>query len=230
MCVFDLEGVLTDSGVLHAAAWAETFDPFLLELSERTGWQFIPFDTTADYRDYIEGRSRLEGVHVFLASRGIQVREDEAVSLADRKRDALTRRLRGRGVTALPGARRYLEAAGYAGLRRVVVSASTRTLPILELAGLASLVDGRIDAELMQVESLRARPAPDLLLSACRHANVAPEDAVTLTHTPAGVAAGRGAGLTVIGVGAGEQGLLLGEYGAERVVSSLGSLLPGRLG
>ena len=229
-CLFDLEGVLTDSGVLHASAWAETFDPFLLELSERTGWQFIPFDVTSDYRDYIEGRPRLEGVHAFLGSRGIHVREDQATALADRKRDALTHRLHERGVTALPGARRYLAATGYAGLRRMVVSASTRTLPILELAGLTSLVDGRIDAELMRFEKLRPRPAPDLLLAACRHAGVLPEAAVTFTHTAAGIAAGLAAGLTVVGVGAREQGRLLREYGAEQVVPSLGAMLPGRLG
>jgi HAD superfamily hydrolase (TIGR01509 family) len=229
VCLFDLEGVLTDSGVLHAAAWAEALDPFLLELSEQAGWQFIPFDVTTDYREYIEGRSRIEGVHAFLASRGIHVAEDEARALADRKRDALTHRLHEGRVAALPGARRYLEATGYAGLRRIVVSASTRTLPVLELAGLSSLVDGRIDAELMFVEALRARPAPDLLLAACRHAAIPPAHAVTFTHTPAGIAAGHAAGLAVVGVGTGEQGLLLREYGAERVVPSLGSLLPGRL-
>jgi HAD superfamily hydrolase (TIGR01509 family) len=219
-CLFDLEGVLTDSGVLHAAAWADTFDPFLLELSERTGWQFVPFGI-ADYREYIEGRSRLEGVQVFLASRGIKVRSDEAAALAARKHDALTHRLRSRGVTALPGARRYLEASGYAGLRRIVVSASTHTLPMLELAGLASLVDGRIDARLMRVEALRPRPAPDLLLAACRHAGVAPEHTVTLTHTAAGIAGGRAAGLSVIAVGCDGDG--------EHEVPSLGSLLPSRL-
>jgi beta-phosphoglucomutase-like phosphatase (HAD superfamily) len=229
-CLFDLEGVLTDSGVLHASAWAETFDLFLLQLSERTGWQFIPFDVTSDYREYLDGRPRLEGVHAFLASRGIQVREDEASTLADRKREALTHRLHERGVATLPGARRFLAASGYAGLRRIVVSASTRTLPILELAGLTTLVDGRVDADLMRVEKLRARPAPDLLLAAGRQAAVLPEEAVTFTHTPAGVAAGHAAGLTVIGVGAGEQGVLLREYGAEHVVPSLGAMLPGRLG
>jgi HAD superfamily hydrolase (TIGR01509 family) len=222
--------VLTDSGVLHASAWAETFDPFLLELSERTGWQFIPFDVTSDYRKYIDGHPRLEGVHAFLASRAIRVREDEAFALADCKHNALAQRLRRHGVTALPGARRYLAAAGYAGLRRIVVSASTRTQPILELAGLAGLVDGRIDAELMRGESLRARPAPDLLVAACRHAGVSPATAVTFTHSAAGIAAGHAAGLAVVGVGAGEQGVLLREYGAEHVVPSLGSMLPGRLG
>ena len=125
-CLYDLDGVLTDSGVLHAVAWAEVFDEFLLRLSETTGWHFIPFDRGSDYRDYIDGRARLEGVHSFLASRGIQLPEgrygdpsnaDTACGLARHKGEAMARGLHQRGVSAVPGARRYLEASGHAGLR-----------------------------------------------------------------------------------------------------------------
>jgi beta-phosphoglucomutase-like phosphatase (HAD superfamily) len=79
-CLFDLEGVLTDSALLHAWAWSEVFDEFLLRLNEKTGWRFIPFDRGGDYRDYLEGRPRLEGVHAFLGSRGIRP-EDELTHL-----------------------------------------------------------------------------------------------------------------------------------------------------
>lgn len=237
-CLFDLDGVVTDSGVVHARAWAETFDELLLRLSEQTGWQFIPFDVDADYRDYLDGRPRLDGIHAFLASRGIHLPEgrvddpvgaNTAHALANRKSEAVDRGLRRRGVAALPGARRYLQAAGYLGLTRVVVSASTRTLPMLELAGLANLVDMRIDAELMQVEHLRARPATDLLDAACRHAGVAPAHAVTFTHSPAGIAAAHAAGLAAVGVGAGARAEELRGFGADDVVASLGSLLDRRL-
>lgn len=238
LCLFDLEGVLTDSGVLHAAAWADTFDPFLLELSENTGWQFIPFDPVEDYRAYVDGRRRLDGVHTFLASRGIRLPEGlpsdppdaaTAYGLAARKGEALNRRLHAHGVAALPGARRYLQAAGYAGLARSVVSASTRALPMLELAGLAGLVDERVDADVMRDEQLRPRPAPDLLVAACRRAGVAPKRAVTFAHTPAGVAAGSAAGALVIGVAAGNDAALLHGFGAELVVPTLTSLLDSRL-
>lgn len=237
-CLFDLDGVVTDSGVLHARAWAETFDQLLLRLAEKTGWHFIPFDRVADYRAYIDGRPRLEGTHAFLASRGIRLPEgtpedppdaDTAYGLARRKSEALTRGLRERGVTALPGARRYLEAAGHAGLTRAVVSASTRTLPMLELADLASLVEERVDADAIRVEGLRSRPAPDLLLAACRRLEVRADEAVTFTHSPAGVAAGHAAGLEVVGVGVGEPAEQLLGFGAERVVSSLVQLLDPRL-
>ncbi len=237
-CLFDLDGVLTDSAVLHALAWGEVFDEFLLRLDEKTGWHFIPFDSDADYRAYIDGRPRLEGVHAFLASRGIRLPEgrpedpsgaDTAYGLASRKGDALARGMRRRGVAALAGARRYLEAAGHAGLKRAVVSASASTLPMLELAGLVTLVEERVDAEVIRAEGLRSRPAPDLLLVACRRLGVRPEDAVTFTHSAAGVAAGHAAGLAVVGVGDGAQGDVLRGFGAERVVPSLSALLDRRL-
>ena len=237
-CLFDLDGVLTDSGVLHAHAWAEAFDAFLLRISDEAGWQFVPFDRGADYRAYLDGRPRLEGVHSFLASRGIQLPEgqpddpadaDTAYGLARRKSEALTHGLTTRGVNAIEGARRYLEAGGFAGLKRGVVSASTRTLPMLELAGLAALVEARVDADVIQARGLRSRPAPDLLLAACDRLSVRPDETVTFTHSPAGVAAGHAAGLGVIGVGADEQAELLSGFGAETVVPRLTALLDRRL-
>ena len=237
-CLFDLDGVLTDSAVLHAWAWGEVFDEFLLRLSEKTGWHFIPFDRETDYSAYIDGRTRLEGIHAFLDSRGIRLREgrvddpvtaDSAAGLAKRKGEVLSRGLRQHGVTALAGARRYLEATGHAGLGRAVVSASTSTLPMLELANLASLVEERVDAENIRSEGLRSRPAPDLLVVACRRLGVQPEEAVTFTHSAAGVAAGHAAGLGVIGVGNREQRELLQGFGAEEVVPSLSVLLDHQL-
>ena len=237
-CLFDLDGVLTDSAVLHSSAWAEVFDDYLLRLSEKTGWHFIPFDRDSDYRGYVDGRLRIEGIHAFLASRGLRIPEgrvddpataDTACGLARRKGDAVARGLRRQGVAALPGVRRYLEAAGHAGLGRAVVSSSTSTLPMLELAGLVALVEERVDAEVIRLESLRTRPAPDLLLVACRRLGVPSERAVTVTHSAAGVAAGHAAGLSVIGVGVGGHAELLRGFGAERVVPSLSAMLDPRL-
>ena len=237
-CLFDLEGVLTDSAQLHAWAWGEVFDEFLLRLADQTGWPFFPFDREADYRSYLDGRPRLEGIHAFLDSRGIHLAEgrpgdvdesETASSLARRKGESLANRLRQHGVSALDGSRRYLEAVGQAGLKRAVISASASALPMLELAGLATLVEERVDADVIHAEGLRARPAPDLLLVACRRLGVCPEEAVTFTHTAAGIAAGHAAGIVVIGVGDGAQGELLLGYGAERVVPSVSVLLDPRL-
>lgn len=233
-CLFDLDGVLTDSGVLHAWAWGEVLDQFLQHVSDRAGWHFIPFDRGADYREYIDGRPRLEGVHAFLASRGLRLPEgrvddapgaETAYGLARRKGEMLALELRQRGSTALPGARRYLQAAGHAGLARSVVSASTNTTRMLELAGLSALVEERVDADLIRAEGLRSRPAPDMLLAACGRLGVLPERAATFTHSAAGVAAGRAAGLLVIAIGEGAQGELLRGFGAEQVFPSLRVLL-----
>jgi HAD superfamily hydrolase (TIGR01509 family) len=237
-CLFDLDGVLTNSNALHANAWGAVFDDFLLRLSEKTGWPVIPFDPDADYRLYVDGQSRIEGVHRFLASRGIRVREGRpgdppdaatAWGLAARKGETLASGIRQRGVAALAGSRRYLEAAARAGLPRAVVSASTTALPMLELADLATLVEVRVDAEVMRAEGLRSRPAPDLLLAACDRLRIPPEDAVTFTHSAAGVAAGHSAGLAVVGVATGARADELVGFGAERVVPNLVALLDAHL-
>ena len=237
-CLFDLEGVLTDSGLLHAWAWGEVLDEFLLRRSVQAGWDFVRFDRDADYRAYIEGRPRLEGIHAFLASRGIRLPEgrfddpadaETAYGLARRKGDVLAHGLHQRRSTALPGARRYLQAAGRAGLGRCAVSASSNTSLLLDVAGLGSLVEELVDADAIRGEGLRSRPAPDLLEVGCARLGVPPEEAVTFTDTADGLAAGRTGGLLVVGVGEGEQGQRLRDFGAEQVVPSLSALLDRRL-
>ena len=232
-CIFDLDGVLTDSGILHAWAWAETLDPLLQRLAERAGWRFAPFDRDLDYRAYVDGRPRLEGIHAFLASRGLRLPEgrpgdspgaETAYGLARKKSDLLARQLEVRGVTPLEGARRYLEAAGRAGLRRAVVSASTRTLPMLGLAGLDALLEERVDAEAMQQGKLRPRPGPDLLVAACERWAYGPR-LRSASRTLPGIAGARNAGLSVIAVAQSAQAENLGRFGAERVVDSLEVLL-----
>lgn len=234
-CLFDLDGVLTDSGTLHALAWREVLDDLLLRLAEQTGWRFVPFEPVADYRTYLDGRLRLDGLHAFLAGRGIQLpsgsTEDPsgattANGIAKRKAAALQRVLHRHGVSARPGARRYLEAAGYAGVRRAVVSASAATLPMLELAGLGELVDARVDAQVVAGEHLSSPPAPDVVLAACGRLGVDPAAAVSLTHTAAGLAAARAAGTGVLLVAGGRD---VSPRPGVRTVDSLAALLDPRL-
>jgi len=233
-CLFDLDGVLTDSALRHASAWAQVLDEFLLRMSASTGWHFIPFDRDADYRTFIDGRSRLEGIHAFLDSRGIRLPEgragdpadaDTVSGLAKHKGDALVRGLQQHGVTALPGVHRYLDAAGRAGLTRAVVSASASTSSMLELAALGPLVEVYVDADVIRTENIRTPPSPEVLLAACRRLGVHPQDAVTFTHTAAGVAAGLAAGMEIVGVGRGADAELLRGFGAPRIIPSLSVLL-----
>jgi HAD superfamily hydrolase (TIGR01509 family) len=234
-CVFNLDGVLLGSAAVHAAAWAETFDEFIANRIERTGGLFAPFNPRTDYYKYMHGRPRLDGVRGFLASRGINLPEgvpgdasgaETVHGLANRKGEALTRRLEHEGPKAFAGSHRYLELARDAGVRCAIVSASANARTILERSGLSGLIDGCVDGNTMENDDLRAKPAPDTLLAACRQLGVAPQNAASFETTPAGIAAARTAefGL-VIGVNSNGRAGTLREEGADVVITGLAELL-----
>jgi beta-phosphoglucomutase-like phosphatase (HAD superfamily) len=234
-CVFDLDGVLIGGVAIHAEAWSEAFDEFILRRVERTGGSFEPFDAAIDYRRHIHGRPRLEGVREFLASRGISLPEgspDDAPGaetvngLANRKNRALLRRLDERGMTAHVGARLYLELAHDAGMHCAVVSASANTEAMLERARLTPLFDARVDGTTMLAERLRRKPASDTLLAACGRLSADPGRTAVFETTRDGIAAGRAGGFElVVGVGRGDAASALRAGGADLVVSELGEIL-----
>ena len=230
-CVFELDGVLATSAAVHAAAWADTFDPFLLERSSRHRRSFVPFLRDRDYDEHLAGAPRLDGVRAFLASRGISLPEGRASDppgtatvhgLANRKNEALHEHLAREGVHAFAGARSYLVAAGMLHVRRGVVSASAHTDAMLERAGLDDVVDELVDGGVIEAEHLRARPAPDSLLAACRRLGVTPHQAAAFETTPAGIAAARAAEVSVA-VAVGPESVYAGE--ADVVVSDLAGML-----
>jgi beta-phosphoglucomutase-like phosphatase (HAD superfamily) len=233
-CVFDLDGVLTTSAELHAAAWAETFDPFLLLRAERSRLPFVPFDEQSDYRLYVAGRPRLEGVRSFLASRGLRVpagTEDDAPGLetlhglANRKQQALERRLRREGVSAFAEARRYVEAARLLGLRRGVVSASWSTAAMLERAGLAELIEDRVDGQAIAAEHLAPEPAPDMVRAAVARLAADPARTAVFATSARGISAAHAAGAGfVVGVDR-DAAADLTLAGADVVVASLAELV-----
>jgi beta-phosphoglucomutase-like phosphatase (HAD superfamily) len=237
-CVFELDGVLTPSAAIHAAAWAETFNEFLLRRAERTAEHFAPFqpfDPAAEYRQYLDGKPRITGIHAFLASRGIRLRDgrpddppdtETVHGLANRKNIALRRRLDDQGVTAFADSRRYLEAAHEVGLRCAVVSASANTATIIERAGLTSLLDEQIDGNTIKSQRLRAKPAPDTLLAACRQLGTTPQQTALFETTLDGIHAGRTATFAlIIAVEATGQPQPFRAHGANLVVTDLGALL-----
>jgi beta-phosphoglucomutase-like phosphatase (HAD superfamily) len=224
VCLFDLDGVLTDSDALHAAAWAEALEPVLLAIAHEERAPYAPFDRDADYHAYFDGRLRNEGIRLFLAGRGLRLTDASIQEIARRKGDLLEHGLHSQGIAALAGAHRYLQAVGLAGLKRAVVSASMNTSPMLELAGLVGLIDAQVDATTMRSRGLHSRPAPDLLLAACRELGAEPARAISLTHSGAGIVAARSIGMPVIGVALGSEAEALRAYGADAVVSGLGSL------
>jgi HAD superfamily hydrolase (TIGR01509 family) len=234
-CVFNLDGVLIGSAALHAAAWRETFDEFILARIERTGGSFVQFDPRTDYASYLHGKPREEGVRAFLASRGISLPEghpddppgaETIEGLSNRKKEALLRRIEDQGVHAYEGSRHYLQTAGDAGLRRAVVSASANTDTILEHAGLAPLIEQSVDGNTIVVEGLRARPAPDILRAACRKLGVRPEEAAAFETSRTGIQAARAGGFDlVIGVDRDGHSDLLRTRGTDLVTTGLAELL-----
>ena len=176
-CLFDLDGVLTDTASVHRQAWKAMFDDYLRARSDDTGEEFVPFDAGADYEEYVDGKPRLDGVRSFLESRGITLDDSSVEELGQRKNDSFTDVLHRDGVEVFEGSRRYLQAAADAGLRRAVVSSSANTREVLELTGLDAFVEARVDGVTLREEHLAGKPAPDSFLRAAELLDVAPAHA-----------------------------------------------------
>lgn len=229
-CLFDLDGVLTDTASVHRAAWKQTFDPLLAAHAQ-------PEFTDHDYTAYVDGKPRSDGVRDFLASRDIHLPEgaaaddpsaDTVFGVGNRKNVVLVKAIRDDGVTVFADARAYLEAATEAGLRRLVVSSSANTKDVLHVTGLEQFVEGRVDGVTIIEKHLRGKPAPDSFLEGARVLGVAPEQAAVFEDALAGVQAGRdGRFGYVIGINRldDDHGHGLEQHGASVVVTSLEELL-----
>jgi len=219
-CLFDLDGVLTMTAKVHAAAWKAMFDEFLKARGAE------PFDAVRDYDEYVDGRPRLDGIRTFLASRGIELPERQVERLGDRKNEILLHMIREGGVEAYPGSVHYVEAARGAGLRRAVVSSSANWREILAAAGIAGLFEEVVDGIVRQRERLPGKPAPDTYLFAARELGLEADQAAVFEDALAGVEAGRAGRFgCVVGVDRVGQAEALREHGADVVVSDLAELL-----
>jgi beta-phosphoglucomutase family hydrolase len=234
-CLFDLDGVLTQTANVHAAAWKEMFDAFLRANAERVGEPFVAFDAVEDYGEYVDGKPRYDGVRSFLASRGIQLPEGdpsdppeaETISgLGNRKNELVLSMIHRRGVQPYEGSIRYVRAVREAGLRRAVVSSSANTREVLAAAGIEDLFEERIDAIAALRQHLQGKPAPDTFLAAARALGVEPSQAAVFEDALAGVAAGQAGRFGfVVGVDRVGQAEALREHGADLVVTDLAELL-----
>jgi len=225
-CLFDLDGVLTDTAKIHAAAWKVTFDDFLRARAITTGVRFVPFDALRDYPEYVDGRQRCDGVHSFLASRAIELTGDEIEALANHKNERALELIRHRGVERFDGSVRFVQAARDAGLRCAVVSASANCREVLAAAGIAALFDVRIDGVIAAREHLRGKPAPHTYLAAARRLGLEPAEAAVFEDALAGVEAGRAGGFgLVVGVDRIGHADALRSHGADLVVTGLEELI-----
>ncbi len=234
-CLFDMDGVVTQTAVVHAAAWKEMFDEFLRDHAKRTGTEFVPFDPHADYDAFVDGKPRLDGTRAFLASRGIDLpagTPDDppgtatVYGLSNRKNALVLAKLAAGGVQVYEGSIRYIRAVREKGIATAIVSSSANTKQVLDSAGIADLFDVRIDGHIAAERGLRGKPAPDTFLAAAEELHVPPSRAVVFEDALAGVEAGRAGGFAlVVGVDRVGQAAQLKAHGADIVVKDLAGLL-----
>ncbi|BCQ10321.1 haloacid dehalogenase [Mycobacterium heckeshornense] len=234
-CLFDLDGVLTDTASVHTKAWKAMFDDYLRQRADRTGEKFVPFDPAADYRQYVDGKKREDGVRSFLASRGIELPEgspddppdaETVCGLGNRKNEAFQQTLHKDGVEVFDGSQRYLEAVADAGLAVAVVSSSANTRDVLKITGLDRFVQQVVDGVTLKEENLAGKPAPDSFLRAADLLGVEPGAAAVFEDALSGVAAGRAGNFGyVVGIDRLGQAEDLRRNGADIVVTDLAELL-----
>jgi beta-phosphoglucomutase family hydrolase len=234
-CLFDLDGVVTKTALVHAAAWKEAFDEFLRQHAKQTGTEFVPFDQVREYDKYVDGKPRLDGTRSFLKARGIELPEGSpddpptaqtVNGLSNRKNALVLEMIDKQGVQVYDGSVRYIKAVREAGLRTAVVSSSANTVKVLKVAGLAGLFDARIDGVVAKERGLAGKPAPDTFLAGAQALGVPAAHAVVFEDALAGVEAGHAGhfGL-VVGVNRTGQAAELAEHGADVVVNDLEELL-----
>ena len=234
-CLFDMDGVVTQTAVVHAAAWKEMFDEFLRKYAQSTGTEFVPFDSHAEYDAYVDGKPRLDGTRAFLASRGIDLPEGTPddppgtptiYGLSNRKNDLVLAKLAAGGVQVYEGSISYIRAVRAKGISTAIVSSSANTQQVLDSAGIAGLFDVRVDGVIAKERGLHGKPTPDTFLAAAEALNVPPSGAAVFEDALAGVEAGRAGhfGL-VVGVDRVGQAEELRKHGADIVVQDLAELL-----
>jgi beta-phosphoglucomutase family hydrolase len=234
-CLFDLDGVLTDTASVHRKAWKAMFDEYLKARAERTGEQFVPFDIGSDYQTYVDGKRREDGVRSFLGSRDITLPDGDpdddpgaetVEGLGNRKNALFQQTMHQDGVEVFDGSRRYLDAVTAAGLGVAVVSSSANTREVLEVTGLAKYVQVRVDGVTMREQGIEGKPAPDSFLRAAQLLDVSPDRAAVFEDAVAGVRAGQAGHFgAVIGVDRVGHAEALRHNGADSVVTDLAELL-----
>jgi beta-phosphoglucomutase family hydrolase len=230
-CLFDLDGVLTDTAAVHRAAWREAFDPLLASRNQP------PF-TDEDYLRFVDGKPRRDGIRDFLNARDLTLPEGAAddaperntvAGIGNRKNLLLLQRIARDGVKSIPGSAAYLRAVRAAGIRTAVVTSSANGAQVIRAAGIEDLVEQRIDGLTAEREQLRGKPQPDTFLAAARLLEVRPAFAAVFEDALAGVTAGRAGGFGfVVGLDRGGQAAALRDSGADVVVTDLADLLEPR--
>ena len=233
--LFDLDGVLTDTASVHAICWKKMFDDFLKRRAVERKEPFFSFDIGSDYKLYVDGKPRYDGVRSFLESRGVELAEggldsppdeDTVCGLGNRKNQLFNELVESHSVKTYEGSVTLVRYLRGEGIKTAVVSSSRNSEGILRAAGIVDLFELRVDGVDAARLKLRGKPAPDMFLEAARQLGVEPQRSVVVEDAISGVQAGRDGGFgLVIGVDRHGARDALQQHGAHLVVSDLGELL-----
>jgi len=234
--LFDLDGVITATATVHASAWKQMFDEFLTSHAERTGTPFVSFEIEGDYKPYVDGRPRYDGVATFLKSRKIDLPRGEpsddpaqltVCGLGNRKNEMIQEVLATDGVEVFEGSVQLVFWLHQQVIRQAIVSSSKNAEAVLEAAGIKDFFEVRVDGVVAAEKKLPGKPRPDTFLEAARLLGVEPARAVVVEDALAGVKAGvNGSFGLVIGVDREGDPEALKAAGADIVVDDLSQLVP----
>jgi beta-phosphoglucomutase family hydrolase len=234
--LFDMDGVLTATAKVHAASWKKMFDDFLKKSSAESGEPFTPFDIGTDYKLYVDGKLRDEGVSSFLESRDIKLPFGEAgdppdcetvIGLGNRKNELVTKIIETEGVDIYEGSIALVRLLRQEGIKIAVVSASKNCEKVLNVTGITDLFDVMVDGNVAARLGLPGKPAPDTFLKAAEMLDTEPARAVVVEDAISGVQAGKAGNFgLVIGVDRHGEPESLRNNGADIVVDDLDKLLP----
>ena len=233
--LFDLDGVITNTATLHATCWKQMFDEYLRRQAEQSGEAFRPFDLAADYRLYVDGKPRFDGVRDFLRSRGIQLPEghpddpaelETVCGLGNRKNELINDLIEHKGVEPYDGSVRFIHQVRRDGFKIAVVTSSQNCATVLKAAKLDDFFKVRVDGNIIEAERLAGKPAPDTFLMAARLLGVEPQRAVVIEDAISGVQAGSNGHFGLV-IGVARKGNVeeLKRHGAHVVVDDLGELV-----
>ena len=233
--LLDLDGVITDTANVHAACWKQMFDEYLQKRATQRGEAFRPFDLATDYRLYVDGKPRFDGVRDFLTSRGIHLPEgspddlphvETVGGLGNRKNDLVNKIIEDAGVEPYEGSVKLIHHLRHNGFKIAVVTSSQNCTAVLKAAKLDAFFEVRVDGNMIRAQQLAGKPAPDTFLRAAKLLGVKPARAVVIEDALSGVQAGLNGNFgLVIGVARKGNAEELQHHGAHLVVDDLGELV-----
>jgi beta-phosphoglucomutase family hydrolase len=233
--LLDMDGVITDTTNLHAACWKQTFDEYLQQRATKNSEVFRPFDVAKDYRLYVDGKARFDGVRDFLASRGIRLPEgtvddppqaETVGGLGNRKNELLNQVIEDAGIKAYEGSVTLIHQLRNRGFKVAVVTSSQNCEAVLRAVNLDDCFEVKVDGNTIHTEHLAGKPAPDTFLMAAKLLGVEPARAIVIEDAISGLEAGlAGSFGLVIGVARKGNADELRNHGAHLVVSDLGELV-----